>query len=105
MPNSFDPHWFAQNCGPLFKEWLHQEYRGNVGLVARLFAVSDETVHNWIRLSSTPHGAKMMGALIAFPSFRERAERAYQKHLAKRDAAIIRAARERQKARRSGVAA
>lgn len=108
-PNSladfFDPEWFAQNSGPLFEEWLRTEYRGNVRVVAQVFGVSQETVSNWLRLASVPSGRVMLGAVIAFPPFYERVQRAYHQHLDRRDAATIRAARQRQKARRASEAA
>ena len=82
LPKTFDAHWFAQNAGPLFREWLFAEYRGNVVLISRLFNVREQTVCYWLNQSTTPNGKVMMGALIAFPPFRERVEIEYLKHLA-----------------------
>lgn len=80
--NTFDPEWFARNAGPLFRDWLFAEYRGNVRVISRMFDVREQTVCYWLSQTTTPNGKAMMGALIAFPPFRERVEIEYLKHLA-----------------------
>lgn len=81
LQNTFDPEWFAQNAGPLFRDWLFAEHRGNVVLISRLFNVREQTVCYWLNQSTTPSGKHMLGAVIAFPPFRQRVEAAYRQHL------------------------
>jgi hypothetical protein len=77
----FEPDWFAANIGPLFREWLFAQYGGNAQLIARAFGVSRQCAYGWLSMTNRPKASVAVGAVVAFPAFRQSVEAAYAAHL------------------------
>lgn len=75
LSKTFDPDWFAANAARLWSDWLWLNYRGNVRVIAQVFGVREQTACYWLTQATMPNGRITLGAVVAFPAFREFVER------------------------------